>query len=103
MRCCDCGGIVEGGVRLSEYAAAHEACYEAMMEAWSAEKSLMPWATPSFCPQPMELYARIADVRRQIGDQPRHVPLDTATRGTLFYVPKRVAYRSARRGTERRE
>lgn len=102
MRCRECGRNIEHGVKLSDYAIVCESCYDEMMAAWLAEYAD---AAPfdRYCPPPIELHERIAEVRRQIGDRPRHVPMDVTPRGSVLYVPKRVAYRSARRGTERRD
>lgn len=103
MRCHECGRNIEHGVKLSDYVTVCETCYVEMMAAWRAENAGRPSQSCSCCPPPMELYERIAAVRRAIGDQPRRVPMDYVPRDTMLYVPKRVAYRSARRGTETRE
>ena len=101
MRCSECQTDVPTGVQLSAYRFVCHSCHAELLAAWKAEQANRWGACPDYLPDPAELSERIAAKRRDIGEQPRDVPAPTM-RGSVLYVPKRVAYRSARRGTEER-
>ena len=97
VQCYHCKEPIDGGgVRLSEFAVVHDLCYEALMAAWQEEA-----AKVVRLPTPKELHRRIAEERHRIGNEPRNV-MPSAV-GSNLYQPKKVAYRSARRGNEARD
>lgn len=102
MKCSECQDEVAGGVHLSQYKFVCLSCYEESQRAYREESAARPYQSEvSFLPSPEKLAERIAAERQRIGDQPHDVGEPTM-RGSVLYVPKREAYRSARRGTEGR-
>ena len=99
MRCTSCQAEITRCVKLSEYTRLCEDCYASMVSAWQAEQ-VRGWGNcPTYLPSPDELAERIAEVRRELGTKPRNID-EPSLRGTVLYVPKKVAYRSHRRGAE---
>lgn len=102
MRCSECQTDVPGGVCLSRYKFVCHACHAELQEAFLAENRNRPPQSQSELPSPEELHQRIAEERERIGNQPRDIG-EPSLRGSILYVPKRVAYRSHRKGSEYRE